>query len=553
MDIAGGIYATANALGISPIDLATVISYETKGTMNPLEIGPTTRYGQHQGLIQFGEPQAEQFGVSFETPQQAFATQLGANSGIYNYLKNAGVKPGMGLLQLYSAINTGGVDNFFMKDEASGGMPGTVADKVAGMGDHRAKAIKFMESVMNEQPLNASPLLGNINTNQQNPPPAKPGDKSGIFSFFGNAVGGGFDQVKQAITGEDEDGSDRLALALMSLSGNPTQLAPLMQMAAQDIQDRKVERKETKQRNATISFLQKRANEGDINAERALGFVDAAGAGEAMKAYIDMNNGSGAAYKTEATTKLYANGLQVSVFQDGKREVKDAAGNILQGEEAQKAIKIAQEDEIEQDRLKSFASESGKAKAGMVQTTMDSITNVDSSLRNFARAKAALREALADGREITGLVKDYFPNVSIEAAELYNARNALGLDVIGSVTFGALSKGELDLALSQGLPTSLKGKPLLEYIERRELALSKYRQSLMEAARIFADKDKDYNDYLDKLDNLEPPKSKYSDPNNYSDDKIIELYTEVVSGNSSLSAAERQKIVDEFDRRENAA
>ena len=78
-------------------------------------------------------------------------------------------------------------------------------------------------------------------------------------SFFGNAVGGGFDQVKQAITGEDEDGSDRLALALMSLSGNPTQLAPLMQMAAQDIQDRKVERKETKQikkqEKMLISFL----------------------------------------------------------------------------------------------------------------------------------------------------------------------------------------------------------------------------------------------------------------------------------------------------------
>lgn len=243
MDIAQGIFSTAKSLGISPIDLATAISYETKGTFDPLSVGPTTKYGQHRGLIQFGEPQASEYQVSFETRPQAISTQLGPGAGIYQYLKAVGVKPGMGLEQIYAAINAGGVNNLNMTDEAAGGMPGTVAEKVAGMGPHRKNAEKFMELVMQNQPLNASPLLGDINTGKQ--------DKSvfqtnPLFGFLGKTVGGGLNTLKNAVTGADADASDRLAIGLMSLSGNPQQLQPLMAMAAQDIKDRKTRRMNNK-------------------------------------------------------------------------------------------------------------------------------------------------------------------------------------------------------------------------------------------------------------------------------------------------------------------
>lgn len=252
MDIAQGIFSTAKALGINPIDLATAISYETAGTFDPLSIGPTTKYGQHRGFIQFGEPQAKQYGVSFETRPQAISTQLGPGAGIYQYLKKVGVKPGMGLEQIYSAINTGGVNNLNMTDKAAGGMPGTVAEKVAGMGPHRQKALKFMESVMQNQPLNASPLLGPQNTNMPPAPQQSGMDKNPLFSMLGKTVGGGFNKLKDAVTGKDPDASDRLSIALMSLSGNPTQLQPLMAMAAQDIQDRK----KTRKQNQTIAYLE---------------------------------------------------------------------------------------------------------------------------------------------------------------------------------------------------------------------------------------------------------------------------------------------------------
>jgi len=248
MDIASGIFSTANQLGISPIDLATAISYETAGTFNPLELGLETKYGQHQGLIQFGEPQANQYGVSFETRPQAISTQLGPGAGIYQYLKAVGVKPGMGLDQIYSAINTGGINNFEMTDSRAGGMPGTVAEKVASMGDHKKNAEKFMRLAMQNQPsninkpLNANPNLGAINNQMPNSDQSSGMNSNPLFKMLGKTVGGGFNKLKDAVTGTDPDASDRLAIALMSLSGNPQSLAPMMEMAAQDIKDRKTKR-----------------------------------------------------------------------------------------------------------------------------------------------------------------------------------------------------------------------------------------------------------------------------------------------------------------------
>lgn len=137
-----GIIETARALGVDPVDLATAISYETAGTFSPTKWGPTTQHGRHRGLIQFGEPQAIKHGVDWDNPM---ASQLGANGAVASYLRGAGVRPGMGLLDLYSAINAGVVGRYNASDENNGGAPGSVRDKVENqMAGHRAKAIALL-------------------------------------------------------------------------------------------------------------------------------------------------------------------------------------------------------------------------------------------------------------------------------------------------------------------------------------------------------------------------------------------------------------------------
>lgn len=142
MDLRTGIIETAAALGMDPVDLATIISYETGGTFSPTQAGPTTQWGQHRGLIQFGEPQAREYGVDWNDP---LGSQLGADGAIVRYYRQNGWQPGMGMMDAYSIVNAGGPGRYGASDAGNGGAPGTVADKVNNqMAGHREKAIALL-------------------------------------------------------------------------------------------------------------------------------------------------------------------------------------------------------------------------------------------------------------------------------------------------------------------------------------------------------------------------------------------------------------------------
>jgi hypothetical protein len=177
-ELASAIVSTANKIGVNPLDLATAISYETGGTFDPWQAGPTTKWGQHRGLIQWGEPQAKQYGVTQDMPVPAQVEAAG------KYLVDRGVKPGMGLLDIYSAINAGGVGLYNRTDAHAGGAPGTVADKVNNqMGGHRKKAEALLGGLL--QAPQASPS-GVVAPPQQ----AAPQQLAGLLAPQEQASGG---------------------------------------------------------------------------------------------------------------------------------------------------------------------------------------------------------------------------------------------------------------------------------------------------------------------------------------------------------------------------
>ena len=140
--LARQIAETANALGMDPLDLATIISFETAGTFDPTKRGPTTKWGQHRGLIQFGEPQARQFGVNWDDPVNS---QLGPQGAIARYFQAHGWQPGMSGLDAYSVVNAGAPGRYNASDTAAGGTWGSVRDKwERQMADHRAKAAAML-------------------------------------------------------------------------------------------------------------------------------------------------------------------------------------------------------------------------------------------------------------------------------------------------------------------------------------------------------------------------------------------------------------------------
>ena len=138
-DLRSAIVDGAKELGVDPVDLATIMSYETGGTFDDWKAGPTTKWGQHRGLIQWGEPQRAKYRVYQGMPvrDQVMAA--------VQYLKDAGVKPGMNRVNLYAAINAGDPSKINASDAQNGGAPGTVLDKVNyQMSGHEKKAVALL-------------------------------------------------------------------------------------------------------------------------------------------------------------------------------------------------------------------------------------------------------------------------------------------------------------------------------------------------------------------------------------------------------------------------
>lgn len=123
----------------------------------------------------------------------------------------------------------------------------------------------------------------------------------------------------------------------------------------------------------------------------------------------------------------------------------------------------------ETERAKQNAQLTGK----VIDESFATIGKINGSISTGRRAIAALEKGAK-----TGAVQQWLPNVTSASVELKNIQNQGALDIIGSVTFGALSKGELDLALETAIPTGMDEGPLKDFLERKIDAQEKLKEYL---------------------------------------------------------------------------
>jgi hypothetical protein len=89
----------AQQLGVAPVELAGLMSYETGGSFNPGKTGGAG--GNYQGLFQYGPAERKKYGVSNQSSSEE---QIRA---FVKFATDRGYKPGMGWQQLYTTINAG--------------------------------------------------------------------------------------------------------------------------------------------------------------------------------------------------------------------------------------------------------------------------------------------------------------------------------------------------------------------------------------------------------------------------------------------------------------
>jgi hypothetical protein len=127
-------------------------------------------------------------------------------------------------------------------------------------------------------------------------------------------------------------------------------------------------------------------------------------------------------------------------------------------EENQKILKQKQEFEPTTAADKQLAVDAVKK----AEALFESVDKIGVSISNLQEAK----QALLDGAN-TGPIISMWPSFIESSVRLENAQKRAGLDIIGATTFGALSKGEMDLSLVTALPTDLKPPELVKWIDRR--------------------------------------------------------------------------------------
>jgi hypothetical protein len=83
----------------------------------------------------------------------------------------------------------------------------------------------------------------------------------------------------------------------------------------------------------------------------------------------------------------------------------------------------------------------------------------------------------------TGVIDRFLPAFDENTAMFNSLRTTLGIDVINSATFGALSERELDLALSRDIPNTLSGQDLVNYLDDKIAAQNKLYREMTKLGR----------------------------------------------------------------------
>lgn len=213
-------------------------------------------------------------------------------------------------------------------------------------------------------------------------------------------------------------------------------------------------------------------------------------------------------------SETYGNGTILRVMTDGERVVTDPEGNEVAGADAARVIQEAVQFDIDTQAGRAGARTTGALKAEIelggeaAAAELAGKTAQEVGLQAFERA-GSIRQNIAnldavvsaiDAGAKTGQIQSRVPTWNAATIELRNLQSQLGLDVIGAVTFGALSEGELRLALQTALPTGLDEAELRDWVIRKKETQEKLLAYMEEQARFLSRPGNTVAGWLDLVD-----------------------------------------------------
>ena len=235
------------------------------------------------------------------------------------------------------------------------------------------------------------------------------------------------------------------------------------------------------------------------------------------------------------SSEIISGGIVVFAGKDGSvRVVRSSDGATLTGDEAEAAIAEAYAKGAANQGYRSQLRGLGDNAARIVFDSYDQMSTIRANIDTLEDAKRALESGAK-----TGYFQQFLPDISRSATELANVKNRLGLDVVSSVTFGALSESELNMALNTALPTNMDEDYLKGWVQERIDAKKKLLTNLQEVTSFFA-RGNSIGDWMVELEKRETASQDENTPlaTEISTMSSEELYAIVLAGlsNAELKA-----------------
>lgn len=188
-------------------------------------------------------------------------------------------------------------------------------------------------------------------------------------------------------------------------------------------------------------------------------------------------------YKPEISTpQVDENGQQYVIVTDPNtqttRRVDVVGGKVETGD-----------DKMNREIRKGLLEDAAKVS----RESFDQLKTVRSQIGNFDTAIKALDQGAQSGP-----FQQMLPSIQQSTIELENAAQRLGLDVISATTFGALSEGELRLAMNTAVPLNLEPKALKKWLQDKKKAQQKLGSELYKMATTLGKGKTTIAEYLEK-------------------------------------------------------
>jgi len=312
------------------------------------------------------------------------------------------------------------------------------------------------------------------------------------------------------------------------------------QIAAQGLQRAAFEKQETT-KNATIGELERIASGTGVGAALAKQLLGAVKSGamtpaEAYKVLTaQLYDTSGDKIRSSVKFK---NGAYYTITDKGRKVYNREGILVPEGPEAAKVLREAELSGIAMEGLSTGTTEAAKFQQKSAQDAFDKSEQLTAQITTIDRAIAEI-----DAGAKRNIILNLLPDITDKAGGLNSALRQMGLDIVSSVTFGALSQSELEIAMATAYPPNANEVELRKFLVKRKEALSKLRAYTEEAASFLSNPNNTKADWMDIVKSRRDQQASEGMTNPYMGMSLAEL-NEAYAGYSQMSELEKTQFRD---------